>query len=331
MVATLLFKLNKELTVKVYHGYGDNEMLLIMGHVFKRSPFPPKSYKNNILKNTRALIKLFMAVPYEHAGVSIQWKGKTLHTTTNENGFFKLEWDSEDKLEPGWHRLNVKATGKNGAVATGEGKLLIPRTSEYTCISDIDDTFLVSHSSNLAKRLRVLFTKNPQTRKPFENVARHYQLLAGQDENDGMKNPFFYVSSSEWNLYEYIKEFCRTHKLPEGVFLLSTLKRWYELLATGQGKHETKYTRIVRIISTFPDRKYILLGDDTQQDPDIYQKVVDNFPDKILCVYIRQVEKKNYEQTKERLQKVITAGVEVKYYKHSADAIAHSKGFGLIQ
>lgn len=301
-----------------------------MGHVFKRSPFPRKSYKNNVLKNALALIRLFLAVPYEHADVAIMWNGKTLHTTTNENGFFKLEWDPEQEMEPGWHKLTVTARGNEGQEATGEGKLLIPSTSKYTCISDIDDTFLISHSSKLPKRLYQLFTKNPQTRKPFENVANHYQLLAGSSGDDSVNNPFFYVSSSEWNLYEYIKEFCRTHKLPEGVFLLSTLKRWYELLATGQGKHETKYTRIVRIISTFPNRKYVLLGDDTQLDPDIYEKVVRDFADKVLCVYIRQVRKKSYEQTKSTLKKITAAGVEVKYYKHSSDAIAHSKEFGLI-
>lgn len=299
-----------------------------MGHVFKSSPFPPEKYKNNALSNTKALIKLFMAVPYNGAVVELEWNGRIYSTITNENGFFKLEWEPEKKLTSGWHPVTVKATTDENTVATGEGKILIPYTSEFTCISDIDDTFLVSHSSNMPKRLYQLFTKNPQTRKPFEQVAKHYQLLA--EGNNGIANPFFFVSSSEWNLYEYIKEFCRTHHLPEGVFLLSTLKRWFELLATGQGKHETKYTRIARIITTFPKRKYILLGDDTQKDPDIYQQVVNDFPENILCVYIRQVEKSNHTKTKQLLKEIKDKGVDTYYYKHSSDAIAHSRQAGFI-
>lgn len=327
-----LFSKNKEASVKVYHGYGDEEKLMVIGHVFKRAPdYPELVKKNSVVWNTKSLVRLFMAETYPNVKVSLIWNGTLHETTADDNGFFRLEWDPVEKPEKGWIKVTVTATLPDGAEINGEGKILIPHQSQYIYISDIDDTFLISHSSNLPKRLYQLFTKNAQTRKPFKDVARHYQLLAEGSKYDDVTNAFFYVSSSEWNLYEYIKEFMRTHKLPEGVFLLSELKKWYELLNTGQGKHETKYDRIKRIIDTFPHHKYVLLGDDTQKDPVIYEKVVEHYGSKIVNIYIRQVEHKHIEKTKVIIQRIENKGVDVKYYEHSAEAIEHSKQAGLIK
>src|SRR5205814_145836 len=79
-------------------------------------------------------------------------------------------------------------------------------------------------------------------------------------------NPFFYISSSEWNLYDFIVEFARKNEMPAGIYLLNQLKRFTQLLKTGQGKHSGKFTRIVRIMEAFPRLRFILLGDSSQQD-----------------------------------------------------------------
>jgi phosphatidate phosphatase APP1 len=55
-------------------------------------------------------------------------------------------------------------------------------------------------------------------------VVNHYQLLATSGQITNNSNPFFYVSGSEWNLYDFIVEFFRINNLPKGVFLLNQLK-----------------------------------------------------------------------------------------------------------
>ena len=327
MLLKRFLKLNNEPTIKVYHGYGDDDGVLVLGHVFKRSPFPPKDYKKGFWRNTLALIKYFMAKPYANVKVQLLYDDEVIEAVTDEHGMFRFEWKPKGTIKQGWYGITVKAEIENETII-GEGKVLVPAQTQYSFISDIDDTFLVSHSSDLPKRLYQLFTKNPQTRKPFEDVAKHYQLLRAG--NGGNQSPFFYVSSSEWNLYEYIKEFCRYHELPEGVFLLSELKQWHEFFKTGQGKHETKFTRIKGIMTAFPNRKYVLLGDDTQKDPEIYSHVVEQFREQVACIYIRRVERKHYAKTKALLDELQQKGVEVFYYKHSTEAIAHSKKVGLI-
>jgi len=317
--------------VRVYNGYGDEDLLLVYGHVLRQSPLPKRKFKKNFWSNSMSLLRLFMTEPYRRIKVQMDWHGVRLETETDEDGFFKFEWQSPQVTAAGWHEIEIAlATGKHAGVA-GKGKVLVPFSTQYAFISDIDDTFLISHSSNLRKRLYVLFTKNARTRRPFEGVVRHYQLLAHANTTPENPNPFFYVSSSEWNLYDYILEFKRSYGLPEGVYLLSQLKRWYELGKTGQTKHSGKFVRIVRVLKEFPHQKFILLGDDTQQDPEIYSKIVEGFKDRIVCVYLRHVGRRKKPETEHFAREIRSHGVEVCYFNKSEEAIAHSQKIGLIE
>lgn len=324
------FRLTAQPTVKIYHGYGHENKLTIFGHVFKLSPFPRKQYRQSFLRNTLALLRLFVVKPISYVDVKLEWKGTTYLAKTDIDGFFKFEWDDVAPFEKGWFPLNVAAIAGDKLIANSTGRVYIPYDTQYVVVSDIDDTFLISHSANMRKRLLVLFTQNARTRKPFEGVVRHYQLLAKSNTTDDNPNPFFFVSSSEWNLYEYILEFAAVNHIPKGVFLLSQLKQLHELFKTGQNNHGTKFTRIVRIMQAFPKQRVILLGDSSQQDPYIYESIVKHFPKQVHAVYIRDVFERNYEKVREVLNRIEATGVPCLLFKQSEDAILHSVKIGLI-
>ncbi len=325
-----LFRLTAQPTVKVYHGYGHNNSLTIFGHVFRLSPFPRRQYRQSFVRNTLALLRLFMIKPFAGVEVQVEWKGKTHTARTDTDGFFRFEWEDAEPFNLGWTSVLVTAFHQQKQIAKGAGRIYVPYPTQHIIVSDIDDTFLISHSANLRKRLYVLFTQNARSRKPFEGVVRHYQLLAQTGTTPEAPNPVFYVSSSEWNLYEYILEFTAINKIPRGVFLLSQLKGFSQLLKTGQNHHGTKFTRIVRILQAFPNHRVILLGDSSQQDPYIYEAIVKHFPKQIHAVYIRDVFERNYEKVKDVLHKIEAAGVPCLFFKHSKEAIMHSVKIGLI-
>lgn len=326
-------KLTGRVTVRVYRGYGRDGQLQLFGHVLELGPIPPKRYSRNIIRNFFGLIRLFIVRAKPNAQVTLTWQGKVIRATTAADGFFHFQWTPEAPTDAGWHEVRVDHTASaDGAVlASASGSIFIPHRTQYGCISDIDDTFLISHSSRLGKRLFVLFTHNARTRKPFDGVVEHYRMLSYAGSHEDTPNPFFYVSSSEWNLFDYITEFTRTHKLPHGVFLLSQMKHWYQLLKTGQNKHGTKFTRITRILESYPNMRFVLLGDDSQEDPNIYEAVVKHFRKQIICVYLRHVSKKNHHHVMEVADRIETAGVHCCYFKHSEEAIAHSLRIGLVE
>ena len=327
-------RLSNDPVVKVYQGYGHASTIVVFGHVFTLSPLPRKRYRKNVWTNTLALLRMFMVRPVPDVTVRLNWGNRHLQVTTAADGFFRFELDTGQVLAPGKHQVEVQwiqtYAEQEHVLATGKGFVLVSPPNKFTCISDIDDTFLVSHSSNLRKRLYVLFTKNAHSRKPFEGVVSHYRLLSKAGSRDTMPNPFFFVSSSEWNLHDFITEFSRKNSLPQGVYLLNQVKKVQQLLKTGQNNHSTKFTRIVRIIEAFPEQTYVLLGDDSQQDPYIYASIVEHFPGRIKSVYLRQVYKRNVDKVKEAVKKIQDSGVPCCHFQSSAEAIEHSFNIGLL-
>ena len=92
----------------------------------------------------------------------------------------------------------------------------------------------------------------------------------------------------------------------------------------------TKFTRIIRIIEAFPHLQFVLLGDDSQIDVNIYLSVVKHFPGKIFAVYVRQVGKTKKTETEERIKEIESHSVHCCYFRHSAEAVIHSEKIGLI-
>ncbi|KAA9354597.1 App1 family protein [Larkinella humicola] len=320
--------------VKVYRGYVHQQKVVVFGHVLRVSPMPRQKYRQNFWINTFALLRLFMMRPVSGATVKVSGIAEDVRFVTEKDGFFRLEWTPGEPFTPGWHPVKVDLItanfGPEDPVATGQGEVYRPHSTQFGIVSDIDDTFLISHSSNLRKRLHVLLTENAHSRDPFEDVVTHYQLLARAGTEGNATNPFFYVSSSEWNLYDYILTFCEKNDMPNGIYLLSQIKRFREVWKTGQNKHVTKFARIVRILEAFPEMKFVLLGDDTQEDPNIYTSLVSHFPQQIRCVYLRRVNKQNSVRTQEFVDQIVAAGVPCCYFSHSSEAIRHSETVGLV-
>jgi len=143
-------------------------------------------------------------------------------------------------------------------------------------------------------------------------------------------NPFFYVSSSEWNLYDYLDEFFNHNGLPKGAFLLNQIKRWYQLLKTGATKHQGKLVRVTRILHAFPKQKFVLLGDNSQKDPEIYMSIANKYSEQIAAIYIRNISPQKEELTLEMLNTITNKNIHFCQFKHTDEAIAHAKRIGLI-
>jgi phosphatidate phosphatase APP1 len=319
--------------IRVYNGYGNETSCILFGHTLQLSPLPPKKYTSNFLLNILALLRLFMVKPLADIKLSLIWQNKTIEALSDKEGFFRFEFEwGIERIEHGWHMAEVYMHHKktNQVMARATAKIMVPYPSQYAFISDIDDTFLISHSAHLRKRLYVLLTKNARSRRPFDGVVKHYQLLSKTQGEAAAINPFFYVSSSEWNLYNYIHAFSAQHILPEGVYLLNKLKTIGSVFKTGQNNHSTKFMRIARILEAYPTQQFVLLGDDSQEDPTIYAAIVSYFPKQIFCVYIRHVLKKTPQVVLIKIREIKKAGTYCCYFFHSAEAILHSKQIGLI-
>jgi phosphatidate phosphatase APP1 len=320
-----------DITVKVYHGYGHQDNLVVFGHVFSGKSQSPRKFTDNIITNAIHLTKLFFVKPVPNVKVMLQWGNQNIYSTTAADGFFSFEWKSDRNIDAGWHGIEVYILDSQGyKLKFGKGKVFIPNSTQYGFISDIDDTVLVSHSNTTGKKLRTMFTKNPRSRKTFSDVVKFYKLLSLADTEPSLLNPFFYVSSSEWNLYDDLNEFFKHNGLPKGAFLLNKLKKWYQLFKIGKTNHEGKLIRVTRILAAFPKQVFVLLGDNSQRDPHIYFSIANKYPEQIKAIYIRNVDSKKALSTLNLLKTIENKSIFTFQFKHTDEAILHAKTIGLI-
>ncbi|MGB7784970.1 MAG: App1 family protein [Salinimicrobium sp.] len=320
-----------KLDLKLYRGYVNDQELIVFGHVF--SSWAPDKYEidRRGYRHAKSVIKMFTIKPISNIRVTLKFKDLVVHTKTLDDGYFRFSIPFNQFLESGWHKYSVSCE-QNGNGIVEQGELLKPFKSKLGVISDIDDTFLISHTSNFFKKLYVVLTQNINKREVFTDVVPHYQALsrAGQEEK-GKCNSFFYVSSSEWNLYQFILQLTRMHELPKGVIKLKKIKTGLaDFLFTGRGGHDHKFIKIKDIISFNPHLQYVLLGDDSQQDPNLYERICKVFPKNIKAVYIRQTSRRQKSSTKEVLGNLEDMGVATCYFAESGKAIAHSKKIGIV-
>lgn len=317
--------------LKLYRGYLNDQELVVFGHVFKS--WAPDKYRidRRGIKHAVSIMHMFNIKPISNIEVCFEFQDLKIKTKTLEDGYFRFNIPFNKTLESGWHTYQVTCKiGEFGIVDTGE--ILKPFESKYVIISDIDDTFLISHSNNFFKKLYIMLLKNIDKRKIFKNVAPHYKALStyGQ-ENEHAFNSFFYVSSSEWNLYDFISEFAKRHDLPKAVIKLKKIKTGIsDFLMTGRGGHDHKFEKIKDIIAFYPNLKYVLMGDDSQQDPYIYERICKIFPLSIKAVYIRKTNKIKKDKVVSVLKNLNELGVETCYFIHSEKAIEHSKKIDII-
>ena len=278
-----------------YRGHGTAGTLFLKGRVLEGKGITRSSGDDTVWRNLRNMARRFESdeVPKARVRASLDTPGgrAQIVATTDKEGFFDVRFDLPAPLEGGtsWRPVELdllwpKAPGQAEARATGH--VLVPREASFGVISDIDDTVVRSSVTEISKMVRIALLNNAHTRLPFEGVASFYRALqrgvAG--DTDGPQNPIFYVSSSPWNLYDLLEDFLDVHGVPAGPLFL---KDWSP--TTVRGHEEHKLGTIRRLLETYADLPFILIGDSGEKDPEIYRQVVREHPGRVRTIYIRDV------------------------------------------
>jgi len=318
-------------SIKIYRGYANEHEIILFGHLFRDGIQNQYLWNKRRLNHAISVWRMFTLKTLPHVEITIQYDGTRYRTRTREDGYFRFVIPCTEKLSSGWHQETVLLDYK-GIIEEMQVEFVKPDPGTFGLISDIDDTFLISHSNHLLQKLYVILARNVSKRKFFKDVLQHYKLLAHSNQKDSYdRRAFFYVSSSEWNLYNFIEQFTKLHDFPKAVIQLKKIKSGLlDFLNTGKGDHDHKLIKIKRILEYYPTIQFVLLGDDSQQDPDIYRRIVNHSPHQIKAIYIRQTGNQPKHGVGEMLHRIGQMNIPICYYKLSARAIDHSRSIGLI-
>jgi len=318
--------------LKLYRGYANDQEFMVFGHVFRPNTANSYEFEKKRFRNARSILRMFMVKTIPNFEVWLEHGGKKIKTKTLDDGYFKFCIPLTEELAHGWDNYYVSIYHE-GEEIRERGTYIRPYEGNLGFISDIDDTFLVSHTRKFFKKIYILLFRNINSRKIFNDVVPHYQALstAGRNKKNEM-NAFFYVSSSEWNLYNFIVKFTEKHELPRAVLLLKDIKTsLMDFFVTGRGNHNHKFDKIKHILEFYPHLQYTLLGDDSQHDPFLYEDICKIFPLTVKAVYIRQTGHNKKDKALAAINNMQDMGIATCYFKDSSEAIEHSKRIGLIQ
>lgn len=324
------------LTIIPYHGYATAEKIAVSGRVLRNHTATPAQPGDTRWRNFRALVGMMKSDEVAGARVRARFGEAEHEAVANDEGFFHLDIPLATSLttpdiSPGVALELIEPRPSDGAPVTAVATVSLPPASaKFGIISDIDDTVLWTNVTNRLNMLLMLAGSNVHTRKPFRGVAAFYAALrdgAAGNEN----NPVFYVSSSPWNLYTPLTEFMRLQDIPLGPLFLKDLGE--HTIFGANDHHSHKLDAIERILDAYPHLPFVLIGDSGEQDPEIYSRVVHDYPQRVRAIYIRNInpDPSRIDAIDHLIDEVGKSGAQLVLAPDSEFAAAHAAGEGLIR
>jgi phosphatidate phosphatase APP1 len=267
-------------------------------------------------------------------GVTVEasYGNPTGRAVTDEDGYYSIDLPA---LPPPagdpWQVAEVRLA--SGGPVFLQQVLNIPAESRFGVISDIDDTVLESSITHWQTAAQLVLLGNAQTRRPLEGVAKLYQALQRGRGAPGF-NPIFYVSASPWNLYDLLEDFFDLNGIPQGPILLRDVDI-DRASFRAEASARSKLDHVGALIARHPSLKWVLMGDSGQVDAELYAQTVDKFPDKILAVYIRDVDPtldSAYDKfVDDHIERISKRGVPMLRVTDSNAIAEHARSLGLIE
>lgn len=161
----------------------------------------------------------------------------------------------------------------------GAAKLIPPRG--VSVISDIDDT--IKHTQ-VRDRHAMLDRSLLQDFEAVQGMPELYRAWSARGV------AFHYVSSSPWHFYPSLLDFTRKAGFPWATFSLKLVRikdeTLFDLFKPGT---QTKPAQIEPLLDRFPGRHFVLIGDNGEQDPEVYAQIMRRHPAQVLRIYLRNV------------------------------------------
>jgi hypothetical protein len=196
------------------------------------------------------------------------------------SGVFRLPAGAATNLRSSVLKVQAVMPANDNRQFSGPVTLL--ESHGLTVISDIDDTIKVTRVLDRRATLRNTFLE------PFAAVPGMPELYQAWAEKD--RAQFCYVSASPWQLFAPLSDFTHACHFPAGTFYLKDF-RWKDRTFFNLFEKPDKYKLSILkpILERFVERRFVLVGDSGEMDPEIYGELARQFPRQIEKIFIREV------------------------------------------
>lgn len=308
-----------------YAAYGNGEKLWVMGRVLANGPARGPRSDDRWWDNLLASYQRWETDEVPGAEILLRWGGQERQVMSDHEGYYAANFEIFPDSPIQSPVLASHELQENTILGTHR-VFMRPDAAQTLIISDMDDTVIYTGLSSLRVAAQQTFLNNARTRKPLAGVAELYHALVRGPDGEA-DNPVFYVSNSGWNLWDLLRDFLELNDLPRGPLLLRDLGREADT-------EDHKIVTIRQIVERFPDLPVLLIGDSGQHDAEIYTEIAQAYPDRVLAIYLRDVDPQIISEDDRRVRAVTSPLADLDItYKLVGDSveIANSvAGLGLI-
>jgi phosphatidate phosphatase APP1 len=199
----------------------------------------------------------------------------------------------------------------NGDSREFRGKAQLLEERGVSIVSDVDDTLKHSNVPNRRDLFRNTFER---AFVPIRGMPELYRACALRGA------AFHYVSASPWQLYESLAEFWNDQGYPQGSFHLKRFRLRDSARKLKMSPQKAyKRSAIEPILDAYPHRRFMLVGDSGEQDPEIYASLWRERPQQIAHVWIRTIRGRTQEQSRLRRTFADCPADVWSYYDHPSE------------
>jgi phosphatidate phosphatase APP1 len=178
--------------------------------------------------------------------------------------------------------LRLEVCGAEESLPLASGQAYLVGQTGLSVISDIDDTLKHSHVGCKRTLLANTFLR------PFEAIPGMSALYQDWAEQGAA---FHYVSSSPWQLYSHLAEHLTSEGFPDGSFHLKAFRLRDHLIRRILMLRRSGKASVIRgLFKSFPQRRFLMVGDSGEHDPEIYGAMARLFPRQVAGILIRQID-----------------------------------------
>jgi len=316
------FRPDRPVQVIGYRGHANDDRATVSCRVLRYSK-QPNDNPEALWELLQASYRRFETDELAGARVRLTLADQNHEATTDDEGYAHFDFaPPTDQL--GTLSAQLSLPDIDGS---RDDEVQIVRASpaaRFGIVSDVDDTVLVTEATSLLRMMRLTLLSSSASRVAFDGVAPFYQALVAGG------NPLFYVSSSPWNLYEFLDDFMAARGLPSGPLLLRDFGLDSDKLIAGPHERH-KFGAISSVLERHADLPFVLIGDSGQHDPEIYRRIVEAYPDRIRAIYIRDVsEDARDAAVRDHVAALEAQGVPMLLVPDTLAAARHAATLGLI-
>ncbi len=229
--------------------------------------------------------------------------GKHVGTEVTDSRGFAVFNIPVKGLKVGWHDAHAVTTPiEDGEIASGTGRVIKPPArAPFYVISDIDDTILVSGLTEGLSAVKHAVLRDANARRAVPGMSSFYRGLdRGVPSPTGARKPeppFFYVSTGSWVFFDMLQQFLQLRAFPQGPMFLTDWGPTERYVRRSGAEH--KRTAIRRLLESYPNQQFVLIGDSGQRDALTYEEMAREFEGRIKLILIRQVGEADDERNEE--------------------------------